>query len=248
MNLKSVKDTLTIAALKSIPDFKRQPLMLIMIGLISSIPLFFILVFGGSGQIGYGLVGAMVSTISFIGIAAAIQDITVDRYLKIREMIVAMPVHPISYAVGVALAPLVVSAPSLIFFTAIAIWLKVLPLSSIGWIIASLLLCWTTLSSIGFIISTYLQKASVYTLNSMSNILGLGLIFIPPVYYPEELLGGLSWVAMIFPTSNAAGLIRAYSGSLQLSPEIILVRWLILIAVTIVSIVIVSLKAKWTEA
>lgn len=115
MNLKSVKDALTIAALKSIPDFKRQPLMLIMIGLISSIPLFFILVFGGSGQIGYGLVGAMVSTISFIGIAAAIQDITVDRYLKIREMIVAMPVHPISYAVGVALAPLVVSAPSLIF-------------------------------------------------------------------------------------------------------------------------------------
>lgn len=245
MNLKSVKDALTIAALKSIPDFKRQPLMLIMIGLISSIPLFFILVFGG--QISYGLVGAMVSTISFIGIAAAIQDITVDRYLKIREMIVAMPVHPISYAVGVALAPLVLSAPSLIFFTAIAIWLKVLPLSSIGWIIASLLLCWTTLSSIGFIISTYLQKASVYTLNNMSNILGLGLIFIPPVYYPEELLGGLSWIAMILPTSNAAGLIRAYSGSLQLSPEIILVRWLILIAVTIVSIIIVSLKAKWTE-
>lgn len=245
MNLKSVKDALTIAALKSIPDFKRQPLMLIMIGLISSIPLFFILVFGG--QISYGLVGAMVSTISFIGIAAAIQDITVDRYLKIREMIVAMPVHPISYAVGVALAPLVLSAPSLIFFAAIAIWLKVLPLSSIGWIIASLLLCWTTLSSIGFIISTYLQKASVYTLNNMSNILGLGLIFIPPVYYPEELLGGLSWIAMIFPTSNAAGLIRAYSGSLPLSPEIILVRWLILIAVTIVSIIIVSLKTKWRE-
>ena len=73
------------------------------------------------------------------------------------------------------------------------------------------------------------------------------MIFIPPVYYPEELLDGLSWAAMIFPTSNAAGLIRAYSGSLQLSPEIILVRWLILIAVTIVSIIIVSLKAKWRE-
>jgi len=246
LNLKSVKDALIIAALKSIPDFKRQPLMLIVIGLISSIPLFFTLVFGG--QISYGLVGAIISTISFIGVAAAIQDITWDRYVKIREMVVAMPVHPISYSVGVALAPLLFSAPGLIFFVAIAVGLGILPLSSIGWVFASLLLCWASLSGIGFIVSTYLQRASVYTLNSISNILGLGLIFMPPVYYPEELLGSLSWIAMIFPTSNAAGLIRAYSGLLQLPQEIILIRWLILAAITIVSIIIVALKAKWREA
>lgn len=245
MNLKLIKDTLIIAALKSIPDFKRQPLMLFMIGLISSIPLFFLLVFGG--QISYGVVGAIVSTISFIGIAAAIQDVTWDRYVKIREMIVAMPVNPISYAVGVALAPLLISAPSLIFFMAIALWLGILPLSSIGWLIASLLLCWAALSGIGFIISTYLQRASVYTLNNLSNILGLGLIFMPPVYYPEELLGGLSWIAMIFPTSNAAGLIRVYSGSLQLPQEIVIVRWLILATLTLASIVVVWRKAKWRE-
>ena len=81
----------------------------------------------------------------------------------------------------------------------------------------------------------------------MANILGLGLIFVPPVYYPEEILGGLSWIAMIFPTSNAAGLIRVYSGSLQLSQEMILVRWLILVIVTVVSIIVVSFKAKWRE-
>lgn len=246
MNLKMVKDTLVIAALKSVPDFKRQPLLLIMVGLISSIPLFFILVFGG--QIGYGLIGAMVSTIGFIGINAAIQEVSADRYVKIREIIVAMPVSPLSYAVGIALAPLILSAPSLIFFMAIAIWLGVLPFSSIGWLIVSLVLCWAALSSIGFIISTYLQRASIYTLNNMANILGLGLIFVPPVYYPEEILGGLSWIAMIFPTSNAAGLIRVYSGSLQLSQEMVLVRWLILVMVTVVSIIVVSLKAKWREA
>jgi ABC-type multidrug transport system permease subunit len=245
LNLKPVKDTLIIAALKSIPDFKRQPLMLIMIGLISSIPLFFLLVFGGN--ISYGLVGAMVSTIGFIGIVAAIQDVTWDRYVKIREMIVAMPVSPISYAIGVALAPLLVSAPSLAFFMTIAFWLGALPISSIGWLLMSLLLCWAALSGIGFIISTYLQKASVYTLNSMSNILGLGLIFMPPVYYPEEMLGGFSWIAMIFPTSNAAGLIRAYSGGLQLPLEMVLVRWLILAAATMISIIVVARKARWRE-
>jgi len=246
LNAKLIKDTLIIAALKSVPDFKRQPLMLMFLGLISAMPLYFILVFGG--QISSGLVGAMVSTASLIGIMAAIQDITWDRYVKIREMIVAMPVHPASYAVGVALAPFWLSAPGLVFFLAISLWLGVLPLSSIGWIVVSLIVCWAALSSIGFVISTYLQKASVYTLNSISNILGIGLVFLPPVYYPEEQLGQFSWIALLFPTSNASSLIRAYSGLLQLSSEMIVARWLILLAVTGISILVVSLKAKWREA
>jgi ABC-type multidrug transport system permease subunit len=246
LNFKPVKDALIIAELKAIPDLKRNPSIVILIGLVSSFPLFFLLVFGAN--LSYGLVGAMIATISFIGLVAAIQDITFDRYVKIREMIVAMPVHPVSYAMGVALAPLLISAPGLIFFVGIAVLLGVLPVLSIGWVLASLILCWAAASSVGFIISTYLQKASVYTLNNMSNILGLGLVFLPPVYYPEEFLGSFRWVSMIFPTSNAAGLIRFYAGLTQLSQGIVLVRWLVLVATVIGSVVIVSFKARWTES
>jgi ABC-type multidrug transport system permease subunit len=245
MNLKPIKDAMIIAALKAVPDLKRNPSMIFLIGMISSFPLFFLLVFGGN--VGYGLVGAMVATISFIGLVAAIQDISFDRYVKIREMIVAMPVHPVSYAIGVALAPLLIAAPGLIFFIGMAILLGVLPVTSVGWVVASLILCWAAGSSVGFIISTYLQKASIYTLNNMSNILGLGLVFIPPVYYPEEALGGLRWLAMIFPTSNSAGLIKYYAGIMQLPIEVVLVRWLILAATVAVSIIIVSSKARWRD-
>lgn len=242
---KIVRDALVIAALKAIPDLKRQPLMLMVMGLISAFPLFFILIFGG--EISYGLIGAMISTVGFIGIAAAIQDITWDRYVKIRQMIVAMPVHPVSYMTGAALAPLILSSPGLVFFLALALWLGFLPVHALGWIIAALLLCWAVLSGIGFVISTYLQKASVYTLNNISNILGLGLIFLPPVYYPEELLGGLNWIAVLFPTSNAAGLVRAYSGLISLPQEMILIRWLVLLTMIIISIFLVTFKAKWRE-
>ena len=245
MNFKPVKDALIIASLKSIPDLKRNPSMMVLIGLISSFPLFFILVFGG--QISNGLVGAMIATISFIGLAAAIQDISFDRYVKIREMIVAMPVHPVSYAIGVALAPLFVSAPGLVFFMGIAVLLGALPVLSIGWALASLILCWAAGSSIGFIISTYLRKASVYTLNNTANILALGLVFLPPVYYPEELLGGYRWISMVFPTSNAAGLIRSYAGLTQLPAETVLLRWIILVATVVISIIIVSFKTRWRE-
>jgi len=242
---KMVRDTFIIAALKAIPDLKRQPLVLMVMGLISALPLFFILVFGG--EISYGLVGAMISTVGFIGIASAIQDITFDRYVKIREIIIAMPVHPVSYMIGAALAPLIFSLPGFAFFLAIALWLGVIPLQALGWIIAALLLCWAVLSGLGFVISTYLRRASIYTLNNLSTILGLGLIFLPPVYYPEELLGGLSWIGILFPTSNAAGLIRAYSGLAVFSQEIIMIRWLALLAMMVVSILLVVFKARWRE-
>jgi ABC-2 type transport system permease protein len=245
LNLKAIKDAFIIAALKSLPDLKRNPSMMILIGLISAFPLFFIIVFGG--QVSNGLVGAMIATISFIGLAAAIQDISFDRYVKIREMIVAMPVHPVAYAMGVALAPLFISAPGLVFFICIAVVIGALPLFSIGWTIVTLILVWAAGSSIGFIISTYLRKASVYTLNNMANILGLGLVFLPPVYYPEEMLGSYRWISMIFPTSNAAGLIRFYAGLTQMSAVTVLLRWLILAATVIVSVAILSFKAKWRE-
>lgn len=245
MNLKILKDTFTITALKSIPDLKRQPLIIFLIGMISSLPLYFLVIFGG--QITLGLIGAMVSTVSFIGMNAAIQEMSWDRYVKIREMIVAMPVHPISYALGIALAPLILSIPSLIFFGAIALWLGALTLQSLLWTVIALILCWATVSSAGFLISTYLQKASTYTLNNLSNILGIALGFIPPVYYPEEILGNFSWISIIFPTSNATSLIRVYSGSLNLPFEMIAARWLILIVTTIVFAVITAAKARWRE-
>ncbi|HDI07912.1 MAG TPA: ABC transporter permease [Candidatus Bathyarchaeota archaeon] len=243
---KLVKDVFIIAVMKSLPDLKRQPLILLVIGLISAIPLFFIAIFS-QGMIGQGLVGTMISMVAFIGIAAGIQDMTWDRYVKIREMIVAMPVHPLSYALGVAIAPLILSLPGIIFFAAIAFGMGILTLSSVGWLIAALLLCWASMSSIGFFISTYMRKSSPYTLNNISNILGIGLIFLPPVYYPEEMLGSLSWISLLFPTSNSAGLIRAYSGLASMPMEVLVLRWALLIAVTAVSIMLTAAKAKWRE-
>lgn len=245
MNAKIVRDVLIIAMMRSIPDLKRQPLLLTLLGLISALPLFFMMMFGG--QLSNGLIGAMVATTGFIGLMAAIQDIAGDRYLKIREIIVAMPVHPISYAMGIAFAPLIISSPGLVIFAALAMWLGVLTFSSLLWSIVILILCWATLSSLGFLISTYLQRASIYTLNTLSNLLGIALVFLPPVYYPEEMLSSFSWIALLFPTSNAAGLIRIYAGLLDAAAVMILVRWSILVTTMIACTIAILAKAKWRE-
>ena len=245
---KIVKDTLLIAWIKSYPDFRRNPLMLVLIAMISSIPLFFMLMFSSGGNMMvHGLIGALVSSVAFVGVMAGIQDISWDRYVKIREMIVAMPVHPASYALGIALAPLLISIPSLLFFGALVGYLGFLTVEAVLWMTLSLILVWAATSALGFMISTYLMKSSMMVLNNLSNLLGIGFIFIPPVYYSEAQLGSLSWLSIVFPTSNVAGLIRHYMGLLPLSMEMVIVRWTVLIVMTIVFMALTSLKAKWRE-
>lgn len=233
--------------MKSYPDLRRQPLMLVMITFISALPLFFMVIFGGEHMLSSGIIGAMIASAGFIGMNAAVQDITWDRYVKIRQMIVAMPVNPASYAIGIALAPLLLSLPGLIFFGALAIWLGVLHLNVIGWVIAALILCWASLSSLGFVISTYLTKSSPYTLSNLSNILSIAMVFIPPVFYPEEMLGNLSWIAILLPTSNAAGIMRAHTGFASMTLNILLLRWLVFIISTVIFIALTVLKARWRE-
>src|SRR5512136_2071006 len=147
---KFLKDTLIIAWIKSYPDFRRNPLMLLLLTMISSIPLFFMLMFSSGGNvIVHGLIGAMVSSVSFVGVMAGIQDISWDRYVKIREMMVAMPVHPASYALGIALAPLLVSIPSLVLFGAITAYLGFLNAGILLWVVVALLTVWATMSTMG---------------------------------------------------------------------------------------------------
>jgi ABC-type multidrug transport system permease subunit len=245
LNLKPLKDVYVIATMKAIPDIKRQPLTLIIITFLSFIPMFFTYFFGG--QIIYALVGGMVGSVGFIGLASAVQDITWDRYVKIREMIVAMPVHPLSYSLGVALSKLLYASPGFVLFIGISIVLRIMPLSSLGWVVASVFLCWAALSSFGFVISTYLGDANINTLNNVSNILGILFIFMPPVFYSDQLWGNFKWLAIAFPTSNAAGLIRSYTGFLALPYEMILLHWFVLVVTTIISLVLVAVKSRWRE-
>ena len=245
---KVLRDTLIIAWIKSYPDFRRNPMMLLLLAMISAIPLFFMMMFNGGGNmIVHGLIGAMVASVAFAGVNSGIQDISWDRYVKIREMIVAMPVHPASYALGIALAPLLLSIPSLILFGGVTAYLGYFTLESLGWMILALVLVWAATSSMGFMISTYLFKSSPMVLNNLANLLGIGFIFIPPVYFSEAQLGSLSWVSIIAPTSNVAGLMRSYMGLLSLSGETVMIRWAVLILMSVAFIVLTSMKSRWRE-
>lgn len=247
MNIKAVNDILIIARMKTVPDLKRQPLSLMLSIMISAFPLFFFAMASMGEAMKDGLIGAMIAMVSNTSISAAIQDVTQDRYVKIREIMVAKPIHPVSYALGIALGALLLSLPGVVFYFMIAILTGVLEIVSLIWIIPSLLLCWAALSTLGFTISTYLYKSSTYTLSYIATMLSLGLIFFPPVYYPAKGLGKLSWLSYLIPTANAAEIIRGHVDFSELLVESLLIRWSALIVTTVIFTFLTALKAKWRE-
>jgi len=245
--MKAVENALLIAWMKFYPDFRRQPYVMITQAGISAGPLFFILLTGSTAAFHTGIVGAMVSVVSYLGLTSAIQDVAQDRYTKLREMAAAMPIHPASYALGVALAPLLASIPGLFCFMTLAIWMGLVSLTSIGYIVVALTLSWLSVSMIGFTISTYLTEVPPFMLNSIGHLLSFSLVFVPPVYYSESILGTHSWLSYIFPTSNAASLIRSYLGLSSLPVESIMLHWLFLIATVFAFGLLASFKARWRE-
>lgn len=251
---KIIRDTWIIAYMKSIPDIKRQPLMLIILIGLSAIPLFFIGLFGGDDPEVFrtGLVGVIVSSIGFIAITASIQDLTFDRYVKLREMVVAMPVHPLSYVMGLTLGFLIFALPGFIAFILYGIYLGLFGPVSILVTLGAMVLCWLALAAIGFTIATYLHKTSPNTLGIVANILSFGFVFLPPVYYSEAMLtslGGMnfSWISYVFPTSNAAAIIRYSTELTEWNSTAFMLHWAVLALTVAVFSLLVVKKARWRE-
>ena len=253
MNLKKmIRDILIIAWMKSIPDLKRQPLILVILAGLAAIPLFFIGLFGGESMLNIGIVGVIVSSIGFIGIAASIQDITWDRYVKFREMVVAMPVHPISYAMGLTLGALIFALPGFLAFTAYGIYRGLFDIGSLLIMFGAMFMCFMGISLIGFTIATYQHKTSPNSLGIVANLLSFLFVFLPPVYYSESMLenvGGmnLTWIAYTLPTTNAAAIIRYATGLTAWNGEAYMLHWLFMFITVGIFAILVVRKARWRE-
>jgi ABC-2 type transport system permease protein len=244
---KILKDTLIIARMKSIPDLKRQPLIMVLLTLFAAMPLFFITIFGNEDMLNVGLIGVIVSSIGFLGITASIQDLTWDRYVKMREMVVAMPVHPMAYAMGLTLAALIFALPATVIFMGLGVYRGIFDIGSFLVAIGALVMCWLSLSVIGFTIAPYQRKASPNTVGIIANLLAFVFVFMPPVYYSEEMLGDLSWIAFIFPTSNAAAIMRYSTGMVAWDPNAYAMHWLAMLLIVFVFSILVIKKARWRD-
>jgi ABC-2 type transport system permease protein len=225
----------------------RDPMILLMISMISFLPVIFMGLLAKGDMATQSLVGAVVLTLFFGGIQVAQSAYFNKHWFRFQDMYVASPVNFTSYAMGLSISTLIGSLPATVVATVMLIFMgHVSVFGTVMMLVVSLLL-WVCTVFLGFSLGSSLKDTR--KANSIPQVLGFVLGFLPPVYYPMSLLPGwLQYVAMLSPTTHAAQLAKFYLGLIEIPLWQEIFGWLYLLGFTAAMIYLAKRWAKWTDA
>jgi ABC-2 type transport system permease protein len=228
--------------------FLRDPMLLAILSLISFLPVFFLALFAGGHAALPALVGAVVMSLAFNGLNVAQSVYYNKHWFRFQDILVASPVSPLSYAFGLSLSTLITASLALVLsFTILLVFAPISPLNFLA-VIAIAALMWLAMVFIGHAIG--LSVRNMRWANSIPQVLGFLLGFLPPVYYPLSLLPAfLRPIAMLVPSTDAAQLAKYYFGLLptSLSSAEVLLSWAYLLGFVALMAVISARKAHWVD-
>lgn len=242
------REAVFIGLLDSLP-LLRDPMLMVLLSLISFLPVLFIFVFGaGANAFLQSVVGAIVLSLAFAGIGSAQSVYFNKHWFRFQDIYVASRVSPVSYAFGLSVSTLLVSLPALV----IAMTILFLQTSAgvLGILAVTLvaIVTWIAMLLMGFVLGA--STKNTRRANSLPQLLGLLLGFLPPVYYPlDKVPGYLQPLAALIPTTQAAQLSKYYAGVLAtpLSGAEILFGWAYLIGFAVVLAVLAARLSHWTD-
>ena len=206
---KILADTYFMAYLTGIFWIKRQPADIALVSVITAIPVVFVAVF--SSLAAAALAGAIVATPALLGLTSSAQGLAWDRFIKLREMLVAAPIHPVSYAVGTAIPSLLAALPAMGVYAALLVaytgsW------QGVAVALAAGIIAWLVSVLLGFTLAS--RAESPFRINTVSMVLSVVLVFMAPVYYPATLLpASVAAVSLLLPTTLAAEVARNAIGA-----------------------------------
>jgi len=243
--LKFLRQTWSIALMTMIPVLRVKSFFL-QLPILAILPLYFILMFGGDrSSILHALAGGVVTSSTFLGLGL-MQDFVYEKhYYKLVDMLVSSPLPPSAYVLGKLLGSLLLSLPSsaplMLLLAHIVGYPRIVTIS----FLTSMLLG-TLMGYISFAIATL--TATVKEVGALPGLLGVVLLYLPPVYYPcESLPLFIRGVVKAIPTVTAAEIIKHYSWISRVSQQGILLRWTYLTCVTL-ALAVLSIKiSRWRE-
>lgn len=243
---EQVKGVLAIAWINGWLAVKRYPLWIASYLTPPLSLLIFVMLFMPKEMVGFALSGGLVMVVASNGIGLMGDAAYYRIYLRFQEMVVASPMRPTSYMLGLALSSLIYASPGIVIFVFLmshfgylARWVEML---------LYLVLCWASAASLGFALSGFLKEPRhVWPL---AGILTFILTIIPPVYYPSSTLPG--WMRLIgeaIPTGGAATLLH-YAMGLPMSAltSLEVVRLAALLTIETVALLFIAIKkSRWRE-
>lgn len=222
-------------------NLKRSPFSIANFVLTPLSILFFIYIFGGANAATYGLVGGVVAVTVSSSIVLETDAAFTRIVLKIQDMFVSSPVHPAAYVGGLALSEVTTGVAGIILFGGLLGYYHAITIDGFLVILATVVLLWVCISALGFLLSTFARD--VRDLWVYSPILTMLLSFLPPVYYPLEIVPSyLRPVAYLAPTTFAAQAIR---GAAHITRANALLSLSGLALYTIILVALVGKRVRW---
>lgn len=193
-------------------------------------------------DIGVRLVtGSLVFGLGLMSVNLLAQFILAERFNNEMKLVVASPVHPLSYVGGVAaysIAQALVTAGVMLSFAPVF----GIHITLSFWLIPLVFLTALSMTGIAIVIATW--SSSMEAGNMLANTFGIIVVMLSPVYYPiERLPEWLQWVARFSPYTHAGKAINnVLSGEGGFAMEI-----LILAGITALGLTIGVLGLRWRE-
>lgn len=201
-------------------------------------------IYGGETGLKWGLLGGLIWTVASNGISL-IGDATFYRIeIKFQQMLVAAPVSPVAYALGLALSSFIFAAPAVAFFTGFLALLGVLTPAALGISAVVLALLWISTAGLGFVASTFINQMRYAW--AVPGIMSAVLSSLAPVYWPASILP-VEYLGSLLPTGAAGILCQSALGLAEYPPSLLASAWISLFAYSIVSLLLTAKVARWRE-
>jgi ABC-2 type transport system permease protein len=245
INMLPVRQAFLIAYMTGVLWLRRNPTSLIFTAISPFSLLFVLFVISGGQYVHLAIAGSLVMALVGYGLALG-QDISFYKTeYKVQDVFVASPVSPLTYMMGLALSELLFGLPALIALASLVMFFGGSVLS-IPLLVATILLVWGSMSTMGFFLSSHmLHMRNATQVISFVNVL---LAVLPPVFYTlnniPEVVRPLAYAV---PTTHASLMLQYIMG--QPTPE----EWSlgfgfgVQVAYLVGFVVLAKTKAIWRE-
>jgi ABC-2 type transport system permease protein len=237
---------LAAVLVNAVYEMKAYPVILVNT-VLSPLSFLVLIVFVSQGSLlGVAIIGGLIMTMFQAGafIQADLSHLKNDY--KLQEMIVSSPTGPGTYVAGMALSEIVYASPAITILAVLfALNVHVTLIQAVG-ILVVLLLMFLMSISLGFALAT--ASTDIVQSFAFSRLLTVLFSTLAPVYYPIDLIPEvLRPLAYLSPTTYAAQLAQSLGGFQTLSPQMAVVDWTVLLALTAGFLYFGLRRARWRE-
>ena len=209
---------------------------------------FLVLIFliSDGALLGEAILGGLIMSMFQSGISLQTDLSHLKNDFKLQEIVVSSPTRPSIYVAGMAVSESIYSSPAIIILAILfAISIHV-PFIQVAGIVLVLLMVFLSSVALSFALATI--STDIVQSYSFSRLITILLTSLAPVYYPITLIPEpLQFLAYLSPTTYAAQLAQHLGGLTQVSPDMFIFDWAVLMVFTTVFLWAGIRKARWRD-